>query len=122
MPYLFWIDHVKARLKLVELVFSSNAYTQIYTLENFEDFIFRYQDLLPWAVVLDETQIPWDNSLLIDFFYKNNIKIIHVADVNEILRLQELSLGKISRHLEPMQLAESLKIFYLKTVDSGNFH
>ncbi len=122
MPYLFWIDHAKARLKLVELVFLDTKWTQIYTLSDFEDFIFRYEDLSPWAVVLDEKQLPQANTLLHDFITKEKIKIIHLAEEKEILEFADKSVARISRLLNPMQLSANLRSIYLKTVGSDKLH
>lgn len=120
MPYVFWIDHAKARLKLVELVFIDVDWTSLYTLGDFEDFIFRYEDLSPWAVVLDEAQFPFSSNELVEYFNQKKIRIIHLADQGEVLKFQELSLGVISRVLNPMQLRGKLYEFYIKARASSN--
>lgn len=107
---------------MVELVFSTNQWTRIYTLNNFEDFIFRFEDLAPWAIVMDEKDFPPNNSLLREFILKKKINIIHVAEVDESLEFASLSLGKISRQLRPMLLDENLHSFYLKFVGSDRPH
>ena len=112
LPYLFWIDHVKARLKLVELVFAHCSWTQVFTLENSKDLIFRFNDLSPWAIVLDEKNLIFDNQELLQFFENNNPAIIHLAESGETLRLQKNSIARLSRLINPMELEEYIKQFY----------
>lgn len=124
LPYLFWIDHVKARLKLVELVFASAScsWTTVYTLENLEELSYRYDDLKPWAVVLDEKQVDsWDQSL-VTFFEEREIPVLHLADPQEILHLEKNSCGRLPRELKPMELEKTLQRFYLKIGGSDTVH
>ena len=113
---------MKARLKLVELVFSSASWSTVYTLENLEELSYRYDDLRPWAVVLDEKQVEsWDQNF-INFFEERDIALIHLADMNEILHLEKNSRGRIARELKPMELEKTLQHFYLKIGGSDTVH
>lgn len=122
MPYLFWIDHVNARIKLVELVFSPVSWTKIYSLQNFQDLIFRHQDLAPWAIVYDEQQFPNLDEEVMNFIIKNKIKIIHIAEPEEVIKFAALSIGKISRVLKPMSLVKDIEVIFKQTVDNDTFH
>ncbi len=114
MPHLFWIDHVKARLKLIELVFAQSTWTKVYTIDDIRDLSFRYVDLKPWAIVLDEKSIPLEDPTIAEFFKNKKIAIIHLAEQDEIIQLQNVSLGKISRTLKPMEIEANIKFFFDK--------
>jgi len=116
LPHLFWIDHVKARLKLIELVFANSTWTKVYTIDDIRDLAFRYADLKPWAIVLDEKSIPLNDPSIIEFFKNKDITLIHLSEQGEDLQLQNISLGRISRTLKPMEIEAYIKNFFDKVL------
>ena len=98
----------------MELVFAQSHWIKIYTLESFSDLIYRFHDLKPWAIVIDEKQIPVDDKQLVDFLSQAELKIIHVADPHETLLLEQQSIGRLNRILKPMDLERAMKDLYIK--------
>ena len=98
----------------MELVFSASNWTQVYTLENCSELIYRYHDLRPWIIVLDEKQIESWNQELLNFFNLPEVKVIHIAETEEVLHLEKQSIGRIARDIKPMTLEKIVKDNFLK--------
>lgn len=109
MPYIFWIDHAKARLSLVELVFDKVSWAKIYTLNSFESFIYRYEELLPKAVVVDATILGGVDQELSDFIKKHQVPLIVLGGMDHIGPFDDQVLGKMDRIIKPMELEGNLK-------------
>lgn len=54
LPYIFWIDHSKVRQYLVEKVLSTEE-VQLYTMTQFQDIDFLFQDLKPFAIFVEQS-------------------------------------------------------------------
>lgn len=124
MPYIFWIDYTAARRKFVELLFNNCSWSKVYTLESFDSLIFRFDDLLPQAVVLDEAELSKysGNLEIIQQIKERKMPIIHRCDENDSLQLKDLSLGKISRTIDSAYLLKELELKCSKNVCDNTDH
>lgn len=121
MPYIFWIDYSLPRRKFIELLFQNCSWAKIYTLESYDELTYRYDDLSPVAVIVDENELFQVKNYhdVLKQIGQRKMAIIHRSDEDEFLELEKFSIGKVSKIIDPLKLIHEIKAIILKNDDEG---
>ena len=112
LSYLFWIDHSFARSKLLEMAFAVQSELKLYTLPNWNDLEFRYLELMPICVVINESELLIMSEENKNFLHSNKVKIIRVKNANDTKEFNSEMvevIGEISYQLNAMSVVHQIK-------------